>query len=61
MILLLKGFADIIIADITAGQKTDASQKSGLTHYTRYTVLHCIATYVHRYIENHACVHKWCG
>ena len=37
-IWLLKGFAHIIITDITAGQKIDALQKLGLAHYTCYMV-----------------------
>ena len=58
MILLLKGFADIIIADITAGQKNRSFTEIWPHTLYRYTVLHCTATDVHRYIENYAWVHK---
>ena len=33
-------FADIIIADITGGQRIDALQKFGLADKTRYKVCH---------------------
>ena len=51
--LIIKGFTDIIIADITAGQEIDASQKLGLAHcacYTVYNKYSCTGHLQHHYI-----------